>query len=98
MTKFLSILKPTLICEKLQHNQISKLLLFTQALGGVLFAVVCAAYFFGLRATSSYIVLHSERTYRVAIGSVGCLFLVTTIAMLLLAYKISRQIPQTPRP
>ena len=57
-----------------------KFILTTMAVGALLFATVCVAFIFGLRATTGNIVLHDEPAFRVVLGTFGSIFLVMVAA------------------
>ncbi len=65
-----------------------KPLLAIEALGAVMFAVVCAAYIFGLPKDE---VLHKELAYRIAIGVFGLSFFAGSAAMLTVAIGQKRK-------
>ena len=77
-------------------KKISNYLFAVQGIGAALFAVVAAAYIFGLRATTSNVVLHSEPAFRIALSAFGGLFLLATGAAVALAYATKRDKKTTP--
>lgn len=72
-----------------------KFLFATQAVGALLFATVCVAFIFGLRATTGNIVLHDEPAFRVVLGTSGSIFLVMVIVGMVLAFRTKPR-PQLP--
>ena len=68
-----------------------KFLYAMQVVGAVLFATVCVAFIFGLRATTLSVVLHDQTVYRIVLGASGGIFLILVAAGLVIAYKIKTQ-------
>jgi hypothetical protein len=73
-----------------------KFLYAMQAAGSVLFATVCVAFIFGLRATTLSVVLHGDAAFRIVLGASGSMFLVLVAGGLVLAYKMKTQTTTTP--
>ncbi len=72
----------------MQGEKLWKLLLVVEALGAIMFAVVCAAYIFGLPDDT---VLHGELAFRIVIGVFGLAFFAGSAAMLVAAISQKRQ-------
>ncbi len=64
----------------------NKFLFATQVIGALLFATVCVAFIFGLRATTGNIVLHDQLSFRIVLGTAGSLFLVMVAAGIVWAF------------
>jgi hypothetical protein len=65
----------------------NKFLFAAQGVGALLFATVCVAYIFGLRATTGNIVLHDQLSFRIVLGASGSLFLIMVAAGIIWALK-----------
>jgi hypothetical protein len=68
-----------------------KFLYSMQAAGAILFATVCVAFIFGLRATTLSVVLHDETAFRIVLGASGSIFLVLVAVGLVLAYRMKTE-------
>ncbi len=68
----------------MQGEKIWKQLLVVEALGAVMFAVVCAAYIFGLPDDT---VLHGELAFRIVIGVFGLAFFAGSATLLAAAIR-----------
>jgi uncharacterized membrane protein len=73
-----------------------KFLFAMQAAGAVLFATVCVAFIFGLRATTSNVVLHGETAFRIVLGASGSIFLVLVAVGLVVAYRMKTKTTMAP--
>jgi len=71
----------------MQRNQIARLVLLTQGIGAIFFAVFWASYAFALPSNH---VLHGEPVFKIPISIFGGLFVVLTIALLLLSLALNR--------
>jgi hypothetical protein len=66
----------------MKRNQLAWLVLLTQGIGAVFFAVFWASYAFALPSNH---VLHGEPVYKIPISIFGGLFLLLTIILLVLS-------------
>jgi hypothetical protein len=67
----------------MQRQKFTKQLLAIQLFGALMFAAVSLAYFLGLPTDTVY---HGELAFRIAIGSFGSVFFVSSIIMLAVRY------------
>jgi len=72
----------------LKTNQIGRIVLLTQGIGAVFFAVFWAAYAFALPSNH---VLHGEAIFKIPISIFGGLFVMLTIALLVLSFIWNRR-------
>ena len=75
---------------KLKRNQLAWLVLLTQGMGAVFFAVFWASYAFALPSNR---VLHGEPVFKIPISLFGGLFVALTIMLLVLSFVWNRRKP-----
>jgi hypothetical protein len=72
----------------MKRNQIAWLVLLTQGLGAVFFAVFWTSYAFALPSNR---VLHGEPVFKIPISIFGGLFVLFTIVLLVLSFVWNRR-------
>ena len=78
----------------MNNNQVSKVVLLTQGLGAVFFAVFWLAYSFALPSTS---VRSGEPVFKIPLSIFGGLFLLLTFLLLLASFVVKRRKKDNPQ-
>jgi hypothetical protein len=86
LTYFTFILANILGVTSLNTKHITTYLFAVQGIGAIFFVVVLGAYVFGLRATTSNVVLHSDPIFRTVLSIFGGLLLLTTGVAIVFSY------------
>jgi hypothetical protein len=76
----------------LKKNQLNILVLLTQGLGAVFFAVFWAAYFFALPSIN---VLSGEPFFKISLSVFGGLFLLLTVVLVTYSVTVNRRKSKT---
>ena len=69
-------------------NQVAKIVLLTQGLGAVFFAIFWMAYSFALPSTD---VLSGEPVFKIPLSIFGGLFLLLTVVLLAISFVVKRR-------
>jgi hypothetical protein len=72
----------------LKANQLGRIVLLTQGVGIIFFAVFWASYAFALPSNR---VLHGEAVFKIPISIFGGLFVILTIVLLVLSFVWNRR-------